>query len=51
MVYNSYRKTVYKTLEDPVTLKRVVEAVEYLYNKTGQVESANVRGRHIDTKA
>ena len=50
-VYSSYRKTVYKILEDPVTRKRVVEVVEYLYNKIGQVEPTKTKGTHIDIKA
>ena len=46
-----YRNTVYTTLEDPVTHKRVIEVVEHLYDKTGLVEPANTKGRHVDTKA
>jgi len=46
-----YRNTVYTTLEDPVTRKKVTEVVEHLYDKAGQVEPANTKGRHVDTKA
>jgi hypothetical protein len=48
---NSYRKTVYKTLEDPVTHKKVTEVINYLYDKTGAVEPVIPKGQHIDTKA
>jgi len=51
VVRNSYRNTVYTTLEDPVTHKKVTEVVEYLYDKTGKVEPSNTKGRHVDTKA
>ena len=45
-----YRNTVYTTLEDPVTHKRVIEVVEHLYSDTGRVEPVNTKGRHVDTK-
>jgi len=46
-----YRNTVYTTLEDPVTHKKLTEVVEHLYDKAGRVEPADTKGRHIDTKA
>ena len=46
-----YRNTVYTTLEDPVTHKRVIEVVEHLYSEKGKVEPTNTNGRHVDTKA
>ena len=46
-----YRNTVYTTLEDPVTHKKVIEVVEHLYDKTGKVEPVNPKGRHVDIKA
>ena len=45
-----YRNTVYTTLEDPVTHKKVIEVVERLYDDTGLVEPDNTKGHHIDTK-
>ena len=45
-----YKNTVYTTLEDPVTHKKVIEVVEHLYDKTGRVEPVNTKGRHVDTK-
>ena len=45
-----YRNTVYTTLVDPVTHKKIIEVVEHLYEKTGRVEPANTKGRHADTK-
>jgi hypothetical protein len=50
MVYDQYRKTVYKTLIDPVTDKKVVEIVQYLYDKHGQIKP-DVRGQNVDIQA
>jgi len=50
MVYDQYRKTVYKTLIDPVTDKKVVETVQYLYDKHGQIKP-DVRGQNVDIQA
>jgi hypothetical protein len=50
MVYDQYRKTVYKTLIDPVTDKKVVEIVQYLYDKHGQIRP-DVRGQNVDIQA
>jgi hypothetical protein len=46
-----YRNTVYTTLEDPVTHKKFTEVVEHLYDKAGQVEPSDTKGRHVDTKS
>jgi hypothetical protein len=50
MVYNQYRNTVYKTLEDPITQKKIIEVVQYLYNKEGRIEEP-VKGRNVDKQA
>jgi hypothetical protein len=50
MVYNQYRNTVYKTLEDPVSQKQYIEVVQYLYNKTGRVEES-AKGSSVDKQA
>ena len=49
MVYNQYRNTVYKTLEDPMTQKTYVEVIQYLYNKEGLVEPTHSNNQ-IDKK-
>ena len=51
MVYNSYRQTVYTTLEDPKTHKRVVEVVQYLYDSKANVQPNNVKGTNVDVQA
>jgi hypothetical protein len=50
MVYNRYRNTVYKTLEDPMTQKTYIEVIQYLYNKEGKMEE-HVKGQNIDKQA
>ncbi len=50
MVYNQYRNTVYKTLEDPMTQKTYIEVVQYLYNKAGKVEES-AKGSSVDKQA
>jgi hypothetical protein len=50
MVYDQYRKTEYKTLIDPVTDKRVVEVVQYLYDKQGQIRP-DTKGQNVDIQA
>ena len=50
MVDHQSRLTVYKTLEDPATNKRVIEVVQYLYNKVGQLEPTHHNSK-IDKKA
>jgi len=49
MVYNQYRNTVYKTLEDPVSQKKYIEVVQFLYTKNGAIE-APVKGNNVDTQ-
>jgi hypothetical protein len=51
MVYNQYRNTEFKTLVDPVSHKKIIEIVQYLYDKTGQIEPTNTKGNNVDTKA
>ena len=50
MVYDQYRKTEYKTLIDPVTDKRVVEVVQYLYDKQGQIRP-DAKVQNVDIQA
>ena len=50
MVYNQYRNTVYKTLEDPMTQKTYIEVIQYLYNKEGKVEES-AKGNSVDKQA
>jgi len=50
MVYNQYRNTVYKTLEDPITQKKYIEVVQYLYNKEGRIEEP-AKGGNVDKQA
>jgi hypothetical protein len=49
MVNHQYRTTVYNTLLDPATNKQVIEVVQYLYNKIGQLEPTH-HNNHIDKK-
>jgi hypothetical protein len=51
MVYSQYRNTEYKTLVDPMTHKKTIEIVEYLYDKTGRIEPVNNKGAQVDRKA
>jgi len=50
MVHNQYRNTVYKSLEDPVSHKKVIEIVQFLYTKNGQIEQTT-KGSNVDLKA
>ena len=50
MVYNQYRNTIYKTLEDPMTQKTYVEVIQYLYNKEGKIEES-AKGNSVDKQA
>jgi hypothetical protein len=50
MVNHQSRLTVYKTLEDPVSRKNLVEVVQYLYNKVGQLEPTH-HNSQVDKKA
>jgi hypothetical protein len=47
MVYNQFRNIEYKTLVDPVSQKKVIEVVQYLYNKMGELEPT-VKPRTVD---
>jgi hypothetical protein len=38
MVNHQYRTTVYSQLIDPTTNKKIIEVVQYLYNKVGELE-------------
>ena len=50
MVNHQYRTTIYSTLLDPVTNKQVIEIVQYLYNKVGELEPTH-HNNQIDKKA
>jgi hypothetical protein len=49
-VYGQVRQTVYRTLEDPVTNKQVIQIEHYLYDKTGNIPQNNL-GNNIDKQA
>lgn len=51
MIYNSYRNTVYTTLEDPKTHKKIVEVVQYLYDDRANLEPNKVKGTNVDLQA
>ena len=38
MVNHQYRTTVYRTLDDPATNKKLIEVVQYLYTREGKLE-------------
>jgi len=50
MVYNQFRNIEYKTLVDPVSQKKVIEVVQYLYNKMGELDPT-VKPRTVDVRA
>ena len=50
MVNHQYRNTDYSMLVDHTTNKKVIEVVQYLYNKIGQLEPTH-HNNHIDKKA
>ena len=50
MVNHQNRTTVYSTLVDLKTNKQVIEVVQYLYDKVGQLEPTH-HNNHIDKKA
>jgi hypothetical protein len=50
IAYNQFRNIEYKTLVDPVSQKKVIEVVQYLYNKMGKLEPT-VKPRTIDVQA
>ena len=47
MLYNQYRNTEYRTLVDPRTHKKVIEVIQYLYDKQGEVKPV-AKGQVID---
>ena len=51
MIYGSYRNTVYTTLEDPKTHKKIIEVVQYLYDDRANVEPTKVKGTNVDLQA
>jgi hypothetical protein len=50
MINHQYRTTIYTIVKDPVTNKRLVEVVQYLYNKDGDLEPTH-HNYEIDKKA
>lgn len=50
MVNHQSRLTIYKTIEDPATNKQLIEVVQYLYNKVGQLEPTH-HNSQVDKKA
>ena len=50
MVNHQNRTTFYKTVEDPVTHKKVIEVIEYIYTKEGNMTAseAATKGLTID---
>ena len=51
MVNNQQRLTVYKDINDPVTNKQIIEVVQYLYNRVGEIEPTHSKGQNIDIKS
>ena len=49
MVYGQYRNTEYRTLVDPKTHKKVIEVVQYLYDKQGQIAPV-AKGQVVDVQ-
>lgn len=50
MVNHQSRLTIYKTIEDPATNKQLIEVVQYIYNKVGQLEPTH-HNTQVDKKA
>ena len=50
MVNHQYRTTVYSQLVDPTTNKKIIEVVQYLYNKVGELEPTH-HSTQVDKKA
>ena len=50
MVNHQDRLTVYSTLVDPATNKQVIEVVQYLYNRVGQLEPTH-HNSQVDKQA
>ena len=51
MVNHQSRLTIYKTIDDPATNKQLLEVVQYLYNRVGQLEPTHSKGQHVDKKS
>ena len=49
MVNHQYRTTVYSQLVDPTTNKKIIEVVQYLYNKVGELEPTH-HSTQVDKK-
>ena len=50
MINHQYRNTVYTMVIDPATNTQLIEVVQYLYNRMGQLEPTH-RNYEIDKKA
>jgi hypothetical protein len=51
MINHQNRLTTYKTIQDPVSNKQLIEVVQYLYNKVGELEPTHSKGHEVDKKA
>ena len=45
------RRSEFRTVEDPITNKKTIEVVQYLYNKVAELEPAKTKGNEVDKKA
>jgi hypothetical protein len=50
IVNNRYRTTLYTSVLDPVTNKKYIEVVQYLYNRVGDVVPTHHNNK-VDVKA
>ena len=50
MINHQYRNTVYTMVIDPATNKQLIEVVQYLYNRVGQLEPTH-HNTEVDKKA
>ena len=50
MINHQYRNTVYTMVIDPATNKQLIEMVQYLYNRVGQLEPTH-HNTEVDKKA
>ena len=50
IVNNVYRTTLYTTVQDPVTNKKYIEVVQYLYNRVGDLVPTH-HNTKVDAKA
>jgi hypothetical protein len=48
--HNKDRVIIYKTLIDETSNKKVIEVVQFLYNRTGSIESPS-KGTNVDLQA